>query len=200
MVNHCHSRIDQGNTELAPFTVGPAVRERNLAGGLRRVEDTSGGGAGDGFGVDMVCHVSVPVRYSGTDIAESMFMQDPQRRHGARMHGKCVDRPLRAPPQQRLWLPALPDAQHSRSDIVAVVEALHRAERNELFGESMRGRFSEPGRLGQRGQSEPLVGVSKSVQEGECAVEAPRPVSTGGINVVLVKWSVSDPTASRPIV
>jgi hypothetical protein len=71
-----------------------------------------------------------------------MFVQDPQRRHRARLHGKCVDRPLRAPPQQRLWLPALPDAQHARSDIVTVVEPLHRAKRNELFGESMRGRLS----------------------------------------------------------
>jgi hypothetical protein len=53
-----------------------------------------------------------------------------------------VDGPLRALPQQRLWLPTLPDAHHQRTDVVAVVETLHRAERNELFGESMRGRFS----------------------------------------------------------
>jgi hypothetical protein len=71
-----------------------------------------------------------------------MFMQDPQRRHGARLHGKCVDRPLRAPPQQRLWLPALSDAHHLRPDIVAVVEALYSAERHELFGESVRRCFS----------------------------------------------------------
>jgi hypothetical protein len=84
----------------------------------------------------------VTVRHGGTDIAESILIQNPQRRHRARSHGKVVDGPLRALPQQRLWLPTLPDAHHQRTDVVAVVEALHRAERNELFGESMRGRFS----------------------------------------------------------
>jgi hypothetical protein len=96
-----------------------------------------------------------------------------------RLHGKSVDRPLGTPPQQRLWLPTLPDAHHPRPDIVAMVEALHRAKRDELFGEAMRGRFGQPACVSQRGQSETLIGVSKSVQDRERAVEdssAARPI------------------------
>jgi hypothetical protein len=98
-------------------------------------------------------------------------MQDPQRRHGARLHRKGMDWPLRAAPQQRIRLPALPNAQHPRPHIVAVVEALHRANRDELFGEPMHRRFSQPACASQRGQSETVIGVSKSVQDSECAVE-----------------------------
>jgi hypothetical protein len=35
----------------------------------------------------------------------------------------------------------LPDAQHPQPDIIAVLDALHRAKHDELFGEPMRGRF-----------------------------------------------------------
>jgi hypothetical protein len=87
------------------------------------------------------------------------------------LHGKDVNRPLRTPPQHRIWLPALPDAHHPRSDKVAVTEALDCAERHELFGESVSGRFSQPADASKRCQAETLIGVGKSVQNGECAVE-----------------------------
>jgi hypothetical protein len=82
-----------------------------------------------------------------------------------------VDRPLRTPPQHRIRLPALPDAHHSRTDKVAVTDALECAERHELFGESVRGRFSQPAGASKRCQAETLIGLSKSVQNGECTVE-----------------------------
>ena len=170
MVDHCRARFAEGLAKVAPFASGPAVRKRDVAARLGRVEDASGGGAGDRFGVGGVGHVGVAVGHSGTDISESMFMQDPQRRHGVRLHGKGVDRRLRKAPQQRVRLPALPDAQHPRPDIVAVLDALHRTKRDELFGEPMHGRFSQPARAGQRGQSKALIGVSKSVQHSERAV------------------------------
>jgi hypothetical protein len=77
MVDHSRPRITQGFTDITPFTLGPAVRERNLAGALSRVEDTSGGGTGDRFGIKVVGHAGVPVRYGGTDIAESILMHYP---------------------------------------------------------------------------------------------------------------------------
>ena len=98
-------------------------------------------------------------------------MQDSQRRHSARLHGKDVNRPLRTPPQHRIWLPALPDAHHPRTNEVTVIGALDGAEHHELFGKSVRGRFSQPAFASQRSQSETLIGVSKSIQNGECAVE-----------------------------
>ena len=76
MVNHCRSRIGKGITEFPPLTLGPAVREGDLAGRLGGVEHTSGGGACDRFGVEVVGHISVTVRHSSTDIAESILMQD----------------------------------------------------------------------------------------------------------------------------
>jgi hypothetical protein len=98
-------------------------------------------------------------------------MQNSQRRHGARLHGKDMDRPLRTPPQQRIRLPMLPDAHHPRTDKVAVTEALDCAERHKLFSESVRGRFSQPADPSKRCQTETLIGVSKCVQNAKCAVE-----------------------------
>jgi hypothetical protein len=78
MVYYCRSRVGQGVTKFAPFTSGPTVRERNLAGALGRVEHSSGSGARDRFGVKVVGHIRVTVRHCGTDIAESILVQDPQ--------------------------------------------------------------------------------------------------------------------------
>ena len=142
MVDHCRARIAEGLAKVAPFVLGLAVRNRDVARGLSRVQDASGGGPGNRFGIDVIGQAGAAVRHSGTDIAESTFMQDPQRRHGARSHRKGMDWPLRAAPQQRIRLPALPNAQHPRPDIVAVLEALHRANPDELFGEPTCGRLS----------------------------------------------------------
>ena len=94
MVDHCRVRIADGLAKVAPFTWGPAVGKRDVAGGLGPVEDASGGGAGNRFGVAEVRHVGVAVGRCSTDISEPLFMQDPQRRDGARLHGKGVNRHL----------------------------------------------------------------------------------------------------------
>jgi hypothetical protein len=43
-------------------------------------------------------------------------MQDPQRRHGARLHRKGTDWHLRTAPRHRIRLPALSDMQHPWAD------------------------------------------------------------------------------------
>ncbi len=160
--------------QLAPLARCPAVGKRIAVGGLTGVEDSSGGGARDRPWVCGVGQAGVAVRGGGTDHLESVLVQDPQRRHGARPHGQGVHRGLRGPPQLRVGLPSLADAPDPCPDVVAVVHALCRAERDELLGQPIRGGFRQPAGARQRGQPESAVGLDERVEDRECAVEHPR--------------------------
>jgi hypothetical protein len=60
------------------------------------------------------------------------------RRAGLHQRG---NRPLRRLPQQRVGLSAVPNAVDMRPHVVALPDAVHRAEDDQLFGQPIRGSF-----------------------------------------------------------
>ena len=174
MIDHRRVRIMNGVLQLAPLVLSPTVGKLNATDGLRREQDPPGGRARNRFGVNMI-RDSVAAGNRGTDIAEPTLMQDTQRRHGPRLHGKRVNRPLRAAPQQRVRLPALAYAQHPRSNEVTAVEALDGSKGDQLLGYPVRGCFRQPACASQRGKPKALIGMRKGVQHGECTLENPPP-------------------------
>ena len=82
-----------------------------------------------------------------------------------------MHRSLRAAPQQRIGLPPLANATDQRSDVVAVLDTLHRTQGYQLFGKPMRGRLRPPARVGQRGQAQPVVGMGERFQYRKRTVE-----------------------------
>jgi hypothetical protein len=171
LIGHGRVQITDPLAQLPPFQWRPAIRERRIPspGG---VQDASGGGAGDRFRVERIGAIRTAPASGCADHPHPVTVQDHQRRHvTARLHRQGMHRRLRDLPQPRVGLPVSPDACQLRPHVVAVLDALHRAEIDELLGEPICRGLRQATDTSQGPQSQPVLGAGERIQHRERALE-----------------------------